>query len=113
MFKALVDLRDRFFKPINALVSRLFGGGLFEGHATGALPGGSMALPPQGGSLFEGHPTGNLVDKLEQHICVGAPTPLTPIRLPTSRLSALFASQPILLAANEAQKPSWADVREV
>jgi hypothetical protein len=104
MFKALTDLIDNLFKPVNAFFSKL----------TGA------ALPAQGGNVLGrtpekdnwGKQAGRLVDRLQQFVIDGAPTPLTALPFPTAQLTALFASSPIQLAADESRKQDVAGVLE-
>jgi hypothetical protein len=88
MFKALTALIDGFFKPVNALFSKLTG----------------SALPAQGGSVLGQPGTGALVDRLPDFVIDGAPTPLTPLPLPTAQLTALLALSPIQLAVDESRK---------
>jgi len=96
MFKALTDLIDNLFKPVNAFFSKLFG----------------AALPAQGGSVFnpEGRSTGLLVEKfplvnrLPVFVIDAAPTPLTALPLPTAQLTADIVLSPISLFKNELAK---------
>ena len=89
MFKALTALIDGFFKPVNALFSKL----------TGAK------LPAQGGNVLGacGY-EGRLVDRLPDFVIDAAPTPLTALPLPTAQLTADVVLSPISLFKNELAK---------
>lgn len=107
MFKALTDLIDSLFKPVNAFFSKLTGSG----------------LPAQGGNVLDrslgvaalglGGVTGRLVDRLPQFVIDGAPTSLTPLQIPLSQLSVPTGPAQLPPALDESEKPSWAEVREV
>jgi len=100
MFRALTDLLDRIFRPVNAF----FSGG------TGSAP------PIQGGNVIspvESSGVDRLVDRLPVFVEIGAPTPLEPLRVPPTEISIPTGPAPIPLADNEGQKRSWGDVWEV
>lgn len=90
MIRALADLLDRIFRPVNAL---------FSGVA-GSKP------PAQGGSVLGlGGTTGSLVEKLPVFAQIGAPTLLERLRVPKTAFSTPTGSAPIPLSTNEVRKP--------
>jgi hypothetical protein len=97
MIKALADILDSIFGPINAIFTR----------GTGSAPAA------QGGNVIAPQPAPGCIQKLVERLPlwaeVGAPTLLERLRVPASGLADPTARAGIPLSVNEVRKPATLD----
>jgi len=93
MVKALADILDWIFRPINAVFT----------YGTGAAPavqGGNVIAPKPGELSIQ-----KLVDRLPEWAELGAPTLLEKLRVPASGIGTPAGPAAIPLSVNEVRKP--------